>query len=73
MKKFSISRIHTHFGIFRLIGGIVATEKSVEIEYEKVEFMGTDGWCELDLNSSNANAILSMIQSDIIHHVLTQP
>jgi hypothetical protein len=66
MKKFSISRIHTSYGIFRLIGVVISSAGSAQIKYEKVDFMGTDGWCELDLESSSAKTILTNIQSDVI-------
>jgi hypothetical protein len=50
----------------------MSSEGSDQIKYEKVDFMGTDGWCELDLESSNAKDILNNIQLDVIHHVRTK-
>lgn len=67
MKNFTISRIHTQHGIFRLLGEMSSPDT---IHYKKVEFMGTDGWCEMDLQSPHTNNVLSMINQEIIDHIL---
>ena len=69
MQKFSISRIHTKLGIFRLSGLFEVNLAKVNIKYSLAEFMGTDGWCELDLDSENAQILLSNIESEVIEHL----
>lgn len=70
MKNFSISRINTRKGIFRISGKISSPEALPEIlDYDKVEFMGTDGWCEMNLQSSHTRNLLSEIKIEIIEHV----
>jgi hypothetical protein len=50
----------------------MSSDESCQIKYEKVDFMGTDGWRELDLESPDTKDILNNIQSDVIEHVLTK-
>jgi hypothetical protein len=69
MEQFSISRIHTNMGIFRISGLLVNSQTNTQITYEFVEFMGTDGWCELDWKSSKGRDILSQIESEVILHL----
>ncbi|MCC5878322.1 MAG: hypothetical protein JJU03_00295 [Idiomarina sp.] len=71
--KFSISRIHTRFGIFRVVGEVEFSAQSDEFMYEKVEFMGTDGWCDMDLESPHTQTVLSNIQADFINHLQAMP
>ncbi|MBE0389772.1 hypothetical protein PLUTE_b0832 [Pseudoalteromonas luteoviolacea DSM 6061] len=42
-----------------------------EITYSKVEMMGTDGWCELDLHSSQIKASLTAIKSTVLAHLIS--
>ncbi|GIU41812.1 hypothetical protein [Shewanella algidipiscicola] len=72
IKQFSISRIHTAKGIFRLQGAIKSHGEHAHINYEKAEFMGTDGWRELDLTSAETLAILAGIHHSIIEHIKPQ-
>lgn len=69
--KFSISRLHTSCGIFRLTGVLHSSEQSETIQYEQADFMGSDGWQELDLESAAAKAVLTSIQADVIRHLCT--
>ncbi|MBY8085555.1 hypothetical protein KW496_08025 [Vibrio fluvialis] len=41
----------------------------VTLEYHAAEFMGTDGWCELDIESEHARSILAAIQPELIEHL----
>ncbi len=66
MKKISISRIHTNKGIFRISASI---DKSNSISYQSVDFMSTDGWCELDIESVEGKRILLGIEMEIIEHI----
>jgi hypothetical protein len=62
---FSISRIHTAKGIFRLSGVV----KDGHLEYSSAEFMGSDGWCELELTSLPAKTLLSELEQDVAEHL----
>ncbi|UGA57265.1 hypothetical protein [Vibrio sp. VB16] len=66
MKKISISRIHTNKGIFRISASI---DKSNSIFYQSVDFMSTDGWCELDIESVEGKRIMLGIEMEIIEHI----
>jgi hypothetical protein len=35
-------------GMFRLTGIVMSSEESDQTKYKNVDFMGTDGWFELD-------------------------
>ena len=62
MENFKISRIHTELGIFRL-PGILNNESGLKnISYISAEYMGTDGWCELNLQLEHAQNLLRGIQ-----------
>ncbi|MBY8317885.1 hypothetical protein KW543_19195 [Vibrio fluvialis] len=69
MKTFEISRIHTSAGIFRLSGYVSISGDRVTLEYHAAEFMGTDGWCELDIESEHVRSILAAIQPELIEHL----
>jgi hypothetical protein len=66
--EFSISRIHTSVGIFRLKGDISTTN---ELCYSVAEFMGSDGWVEIDLESKNGKSVLSKIKNDVLLHLVS--
>ncbi len=69
MENFKISRIHTKSGIFRL-SGVISDEVSLEsIRYIAVEYLGTDGWCELDLQSEHTQSLLRSIQIEVLQHL----
>lgn len=67
--EFEISRIHTHSGIFRLSGQLFSTGCESRVAFKKVEFMGTDGWRNLDLESTSGKEILAKIRSEVISHL----
>lgn len=69
MKSFTISRIHTKLGIFRLSGTYSNDSGFQGISYHSAEFMGTDGWCELDLKSDHALSVLQDIQVEVLQHL----
>lgn len=68
-QNFSISRLHTSCGIFRVAGSLDLLTNTQQVVYAKVEFMGTDGWCEIDLDSPNTVSVLSKIEREIIDHL----
>lgn len=70
MTHFSISRIHTSHGIFRLSGRLHRSEAGNRLDYSKVEFMGTDGWCEMDLASEHTTLLLFNIEANVFAHIL---
>ncbi|MCF2859830.1 hypothetical protein L1286_20310 [Pseudoalteromonas sp. SMS1] len=73
MTQFNISRLHTRAGTFRLSGVLSYEAKGHVIQYSKVEAMGTDGWCELDITSLGVRKALAEIHTAVIAHLSTLP
>lgn len=69
LQPFSISRLETRLGIFRLSGQIISVSGKTKIIYRCAEFMGTDGWCELALDALPAQNILAEIKSEVLEHL----
>lgn len=69
LQNFALSRINTRYGIFRIIGAGSASGCSPQIRCVSVEFMGTDGWCEMDITLPQTMTILTGIQPDILQHL----
>ncbi len=67
--NFQISRLNTKIGIFRLSGKLDQVNNTDKLNYKKVEFMGTDGWVELDLSSEHGQQICSRIETSVIEHL----
>ncbi|MFQ3231845.1 MAG: hypothetical protein ACI9DO_003240 [Reinekea sp.] len=69
MQLFSISRINTNFGIFRVSGDWCFNKPEVEtINVKSIEIMGTDGWDLLDICSeSNSQLINNLLPLLLIH------
>lgn len=67
--NFQISRFNTEVGIFRLSGELEQISSTNKLNYKKVEFMGTDGWVELDLSSEHGQQICSRIETSVIEHL----
>lgn len=70
MRQFSISRIHTQEGIFRLSGGIMEKAGLPHIIYDSAEVMGTDGWVDLALDNIGTNSLLESIFTQVCDHIL---
>ncbi|MEI8605759.1 MULTISPECIES: hypothetical protein [Pseudoalteromonas] len=69
MENFKISRIYTKLGIFRL-SGIINNERGIKnISYISAEYMGTDGWYELNLQSEHTQNLLRDIQIEVLQHL----
>lgn len=64
--EFQIRRLNTAFGIFR-VSGLLENEQTPS--FNSVEFMSTDGWCAIDLNSKSAQFIVSQLQSLVVEHL----
>lgn len=69
MREFQISRIHTSIGIFRLAGSLELSHGAVNVNYDSAAFMGTDGWCELNLESVKVLELLARIQNEVVEHL----
>ncbi|HAS8376063.1 TPA: hypothetical protein I7762_20980, partial [Vibrio vulnificus] len=69
MESFKISRIHTKSGIFRLSGNINDGIGLENIKFISAEYMGTDGWCELNLESEHTQRLLRSIQIEVLQHL----
>ena len=78
MTPFSISRIHTSIGIFRLSGSWADTasmaQKDIpsDLAITSLEFLGTDGWVFLNLTSETSQKITSNITSVVLAHLGSQ-
>lgn len=66
---FCISRINTPQGIFKLTGRRAIVGSQTVIHYQGAKFMSTDGWVELDLDSSKAKQVLDKIETVVIEHL----
>jgi hypothetical protein len=69
MENFKISRIHTKLGIFRLSGVLYIESGLKNISYVSAEYMGTDGWCELNLQLEHTQNLLKDIQIEVFQHL----
>ncbi len=69
LQAFNISRLHTDCGIFKLSGTVHRSARPQQIAYQQAFFMGTDGWCALDLSNPHAVALLAKIQPQVLQHL----
>lgn len=69
MKEFSISRIHTPSGIFRLKGKVEDMDSQATLTFTHVDIMGTDGWVALDTRASHTLEIIEKIRQDVKAHL----
>lgn len=67
--EFVIKRLKTSLGTFRLRGELLAAGSGQEISYEEAEFLGTDGWVEINTESEGGMAILDQIKTEVIEHL----
>lgn len=71
MQLFSISRINTELGIFRVSGDWCFNASYVEnINLELIEVMGTDGWVLLNQTSESNAQLISELLPLIVSHLL---
>ncbi|NQY64054.1 MAG: hypothetical protein HRT38_10045 [Alteromonadaceae bacterium] len=67
---FTITRLHTKQGIFRL-KGMQDNDPPEKIAITKIEILGSDGWVLLDLNHDKIINLIADLHDGIIQH-LTQ-
>jgi len=65
-EKFSISRLHTSQGVFRLEGMLSALG---EVSITKIEILGTDGWLLLTLSDRKVMSLCDKLHSEIVLHL----
>ncbi|NOJ24745.1 hypothetical protein [Vibrio coralliilyticus] len=68
--EFSIKRLKTSLGTFRLKGQLIDAHSDREISFAEAEFMGTDGWVEINTESEGGMAILNQIKPEVIEHLI---
>ncbi len=66
------SHLFSKLGIFRLSGTYSNDSGLQGISYHSADFMGTDGWCELDLKSDYKLSVLQDIQVEVLQHLTWQ-
>lgn len=67
--EFTINRINTDMGIFRLSGELVGQPEATAIHYSSAEFMGTDGWVAINTETEVGLSMLSEIKAEVIEHL----
>lgn len=73
MSNFTISRINTSLGIFRICGYWEHENQEVaKIDVSSIEVMGTDGWVLLNHTSDNVMNIISAIRPALTTHLLAK-
>jgi hypothetical protein len=70
MKAFSISRLQTSLGIFRLEGKYEGAHSQQRVQLSRIEVMGTDGWVELDINFNSTQKLVIAINNEVVSHLL---
>ena len=68
MKNFTISRINTEKGIFKITGRWQKYPK--KIMFTELEIMSTDGWQVLDLKHSAVTALINLIEENVFQHLV---
>ncbi|MGF1685080.1 hypothetical protein L4C36_00010 [Photobacterium japonica] len=67
--EFSISRINTSVGIFKLSGDWSANVSAPAVTFSCAEFMGTDGWVAMKIESDAGALLLKQIEADVVRHL----
>jgi hypothetical protein len=71
VQLFSITRINTDFGIFRISGQWSIQKPTVNsITLNSIEIMGTDGWVLLNKTSKSNTQIISYLLPLLLSHLL---
>lgn len=66
---FTITRIHTAHGIFRLSGHCAAAAKAEQLNIMELDFLGTDGWVAINLTTVAGLQIVSNITPEVVKHL----
>jgi len=73
VKKFTISRINTSLGIFRIAGyWCNESEDACKIDISSIEMMGTDGWVLLNHASDNVMSLITKLTTTLTAHLLAK-
>lgn len=67
--EFTINRINTVMGIFRLSGELLGHPEATAIRYSSAEFMGTDGWVAINTETAVGLSMLNEIKAEVIEHL----
>ncbi|MDB1125084.1 hypothetical protein [Vibrio algarum] len=67
--KFEISRLNTSIGIFKLSGEFSDSSDIIMVNYSSAEFMGSDGWVAINIDSQAGLLLLNKIPTDVIKHL----
>ena len=70
MTDFTISRLESQRGIFRL-NGVITNKLNEEFTLSRIEILGTDGWVELNMQDDNVVSLMTQISADISKHLFT--
>ncbi|MCL1140281.1 hypothetical protein [Shewanella pneumatophori] len=71
MKDFTISRLNTRLGIFKLKGVVNSDSQATQqhIRVSQLEIMGCDGWVELEVGHHHSRQIIEQLDADISAHL----
>lgn len=70
MNNFTISRINTSLGIFRIAGfWCNENEDACKINITSLEIMGTDGWVLLNQMSNNVISLIAELTPTLTAHL----
>jgi hypothetical protein len=73
VKKFTISRINTSLGIFRVSGcWCNENQDTGKIDITSIELMGTDGWVLLNHASDNVISLITELTPTLTTHLLAK-
>lgn len=70
MTNFTISRLESRRGIFRL-DGMITNSYNEEFTLSRIEILGTDGWVELNPQDDNVVLLIAQISTDISAHLFS--
>lgn len=77
MRPFTITRIHTTHGVFRLKGQIiehdVPSSQSSRLQIDCLDILGTDGWIILKINDPATETLILSIQDACLQHLKPEP
>ena len=62
MVPFTLNRLETDQGTFRLVG----RHSAVKAEVTELSLLSTDGWVELDMQHPNVKPLVDALEADIL-------
>ncbi|WP_153913149.1 hypothetical protein [Shewanella sp. TC10] len=71
MIPFTVSRLHTDFGIIKA-QGLWQFDSATQTQLTTLEQLSTDGWVELDISHPANSQFITTISPLIHHHLLSQ-